>query len=342
MVNNISAMYGQLGRVNHEGYNDNYPTENDYYTNTSYNRDVHTLNSLEYESHQGEHSEVRNDAAFVENRHVSALGSLSLNNEGASQARDEFLGVVNHRGSSLENTEQILSRLRRADENHVRQTFAYGVPLSSEPGRESAVIKVGIDFLPGSNRPEVTRLEQDLYDKRPPDQRSAQWRVGTAQTLLSNFAINPDMSISSEDRSMQIATESTKRASKHKLRKKHDNSNNLSRKSSMSGDENNKLRRRTPEKKFVVIDSNYVKLVSDLRGGNWDVEATLIEVDEKALLDVMINCRNLIQKRGPEMTSSETKDLLETMIEDARRLFVRSPILSRMSTRRHIIHSKDT
>jgi hypothetical protein len=35
-------------------------------------------------------------------------------------------------------------------------------------------------------------------------------------------------------------------------------------------------------------------------------------------------------------------ELLDTMIEDARRLCVRSPILFRMSTRRHIIASKNT
>ena len=42
------------------------------------------------------------------------------------------------------------------------------------------------------------------------------------------------------------------------------------------------------------------------------------------------------------MTFEETKVLLETMIEDARRLCVRNPILFRMSTREHIIHSKNT
>jgi len=42
------------------------------------------------------------------------------------------------------------------------------------------------------------------------------------------------------------------------------------------------------------------------------------------------------------MSFDDTKKLLDTMIEDARRLCVRSPILFRMSTRSRIIHSKNT
>jgi hypothetical protein len=38
----------------------------------------------------------------------------------------------------------------------------------------------------------------------------------------------------------------------------------------------------------------------------------------------------------------EQIQLLDVMIEDARRLCVRSPILFRMSTRRHIVSSKNT
>ena len=301
-----------------------------------------TLQSREDEYFEEGQDDLRSDPASIASRRVDALTSLSSNNEGANQPQDELTDVRNCSVGLLENTEQILGRLRRADEDHIRQTFAYGVPISSARGRESAVIRVGIDFLPGSNRPEVARLEQDLYDKRPPDQRSAQWRVGTAQTLLSNFSINSDMSFSREDMSMQIVAHSMRRANERKSYKKYDRSNNSGRTSPSNSKENKKISRWTNEKKYIEIDSNNVRLVNDLSEGHWDVQATLIEVDEKALLDIMINCRNLIQKRGLEMNNSETKDLLETMIEDARRLFVRSPILSRMSTRRHIIDSKDT
>jgi len=55
-----------------------------------------------------------------------------------------------------------------------------------------------------------------------------------------------------------------------------------------------------------------------------------------------MNYRTLIARGGPEMTFDETNTLLETMIEDARRLCVRSPILFRMSTRVRIINASDT
>lgn len=42
------------------------------------------------------------------------------------------------------------------------------------------------------------------------------------------------------------------------------------------------------------------------------------------------------------MTSDETRTLLETMIKDARRLCIRSPILFTMSARVRIINSENT
>lgn len=52
----------------------------------------------------------------------------------------------------------------------------------------------------------------------------------------------------------------------------------------------------------------------------------MVEVDWSSLWDLMVIYRNLIAGGGPEMTFEETRTLLETMIEDARRLCIRSPI----------------
>ena len=92
----------------------------------------------------------------------------------------------------------------------------------------------------------------------------------------------------------------------------------------------------------VTIDSNSVKIVNDVRRGEWDLEATLIEVDGSSITKLMVNFRHLISRGGPEMTFEETRSLLEIMIEDARRLCVRSPVLFRMSTRDKIINSRNT
>jgi hypothetical protein len=92
----------------------------------------------------------------------------------------------------------------------------------------------------------------------------------------------------------------------------------------------------------VTIDSSNVFIVNELRPDEWDMEATLIEVDGSSILNLMVNYRHLISRGGPDMSFEETRDLLETMIEDARRLCVRSPVLFRMSTRSKIITSRDT
>lgn len=93
----------------------------------------------------------------------------------------------------------------------------------------------------------------------------------------------------------------------------------------------------------VTIDSSCVQVVHELRGGDgWDMQATLIEVDEDALLGLMINYRHIISSGTPGASFTQTCRLLETMMENARRLCVRSPILFRMSTRLQIMHSKNT
>ncbi|KAL6720999.1 hypothetical protein ACLMJK_000099 [Lecanora helva] len=88
--------------------------------------------------------------------------------------------------------------------------------------------------------------------------------------------------------------------------------------------------------------SDRVRIVKDLRTGDWDLRGLLVEVDWKSLWDLMVNYQNLIAGGGPEMTFEETRELLDTMIEDARRLCIRSPILFRMSTRVSIINSENT
>ena len=70
--------------------------------------------------------------------------------------------------------------------------------------------------------------------------------------------------------------------------------------------------------------------------------ADWVEIDAFSLWNLIINYKHLISRGGPDMTFEETKELLETMIEDARRLCIRSPILFRMSTRARIINSDNT
>lgn len=92
---------------------------------------------------------------------------------------------------------------------------------------------------------------------------------------------------------------------------------------------------RNRELDAVTIDSEQVSIVADLRShaGEFDLESTLIEVDGPSLLSLMVSYKILIQRRDPASNLDENKTLLETMMEAVHRLYRRSPILFRMSTR---------
>lgn len=92
---------------------------------------------------------------------------------------------------------------------------------------------------------------------------------------------------------------------------------------------------------LVKIDSANVVLIRDYNSGTFDLCATLIEVNVSSLTALMWDYRYIIQTSGPKMTLSETKDLLERMIEAARRFALNSPILFRMSTRTRILEATD-
>lgn len=75
------------------------------------------------------------------------------------------------------------------------------------------------------------------------------------------------------------------------------------------------------EKDTITIDSDCIQIVHDLRGSEWDMQYTLVEVDEIALVHMVLDFRWLITQHGPDMSFTDTKDVLEKMIEDARRLW---------------------
>ena len=72
------------------------------------------------------------------------------------------------------------------------------------------------------------------------------------------------------------------------------------------------------------------------------MEATLIKVDRILLLGLITNYRYLISQAGPHMSFEKNRSLPETIIEDTRRLCVRSPVLFRILTRSRIINSRNT
>lgn len=144
--------------------------------------------------------------------------------------------------------------------------------------------------------------------------------------------MSPDLSVVRKDQTLAIATKARSRLSTKDLPSSAPSSK---RAVSVKGRDYDAA---------VTIDSDNVLVVQDLKAcrDEWDVEGTLIEVDGSSLMDLMLHYRHLISRGGPDMSFQVKKDLLETMIDDARRLVLRSPILFRMSTRVQIISSKNT
>ena len=124
---------------------------------------------------------------------------------------------------------------------------------------------------------EVQRPRADCNDQ------DASWRLRTAQSLLTEFDVDENLDWNEVDCIQQIAANARERlekldgtsAWKPFSRKEVA----VRRKSVPAGD----------DRHAVLVDSDCVQIVHDLRGTDWDVDATLIEVDESALYSLIHN-----------------------------------------------------
>ena len=122
--------------------------------------------------------------------------------------------------------------------------------------------------MPGANKAQVARNEETNMAGGDPDQKDAIWRVNTAGSLLMNFNVSSDLWIMKSDQTAEIA----KRARRSQGEAEPSTSSRKHERKLLSQDHN-----------AVTIDSQYIKIVNDLRAGEWDLESTLIEVDLQSL-----------------------------------------------------------
>lgn len=152
--------------------------------------------------------------------------------------------------------------------------------------------------------------------------QDAAWRVGTAGGLLSNILVSPDLTLITQDVTSSVAYNASRRQDSSLLQR-----------GAQSGF----------SKDAVTIKSENVYVVHDLIGRkDFDLSATLIEVNISSLWSLLTDYKRIILNSGPLMPPEKTTELLDQMIEAARRFCVRSPILFRMSTRLKIINSNNT
>jgi hypothetical protein len=264
------------------------------------------------------------------------MDSVSHRASGALQANTQVWEEIANKLLPPEESELMLKRFEKSVDERIRRTYVEGVMLR-DVDENAAVPRIGLTFLPGADKPQVTRLEQISMAGQEPDQKEAIWRVNTAASLLMQFTVSADLSVV---QSYQV-DQTTMVASRVKNRLHKSRTDMVLPSSSTSLISMSSLSLQSKQDR-LTIDSASVRIVNDLRVAEWDLESTLIEVDGSSITKLMVNFRHLISRGGPDMTYEETRVLLDTMIEDARRLCVRSPVLFRMSTRTKIIHSTNT
>ena len=235
---------------------------------------------------------------------------------------------------SVEDSAMMIRHLEKKADRSVKRTYMMGQPMR-EIDEKAPVLKVGLSFLQGCDRPTVNRVEQaDMIPNKRPDQLTALWRVNTAGHLLNDFVVSDDLSYVRIDRTKDIASRARDRLGRQQFMSPF----------TQPTPNSYPLVIRNREFDAVTIDSEQVEIVNDLRShnGEFDVECTLVEVDGPSLLRLIVGYKDLIQRRDPASNLDETKTLLEIMMESVRRLCHRSPILFRMSTRNKIISSRNT
>ena len=278
------------------------------------------------ESHSVLNGIEHNTISHHDEREVVLGRSRTHRHHGALKAKSQAYTEHTNKTVGVEQTDFMIQQLERRPNPRLRQSYANGRALE-EVVESAPVLSVGLAFLAGADKPQVTRGEQVNMEGKEPDQKDTVWRVNTAGSLLSHVTVSPDLQIIQTDQTASVLAR-IRAQSRGRERFFQDQKMALSRRSRYAD--------------TITIDSERVAIVKDLRGGDWDIRGLLVEVDWSSLWDLMINYRNLIAGGGPEMTFEETRTLLETMIEDARRLCIRSPILFRMSTRARIIDSENT
>jgi hypothetical protein len=296
--------------------------------------EIEELPPPENASVNGSHMEV------VSSRNGSGHGALvrrsttTHRDQGALQARNRVWEDIANKLLPPEESEHMVKFLEKTPDEKTKRTYVEGVVVQ-EVDENAAAPWVGLTFLPGADKAQVTRQEQFDMASGEPDQKDAIWRVNTAASLLMNFEVSTDLSVVQRYNADDVqAIVDRERAKKPIVLQRQTSRSQFNRSMAVVP----RVRSHDP----ITIDSERVKIVNNLYENQWDLQSTLIEVDGSSLLNLMVNYKHLISRGGPDMTFDETKKLLDTMIEDARRLCVRSPVLFRMSTRGHIINSKNT
>ncbi len=122
------------------------------------------------------------------------MDSVAHRSNGVMEANLQVWEDIANKLLPPEESEMMLKRLEKRADERVKRTYIEGQPMSDVDGN-AATPRIGLTFLPGADKPQVTRLEQIGMAGLEPDQKDALWRVNTAASLLMQFSVSSDLSI---------------------------------------------------------------------------------------------------------------------------------------------------
>lgn len=236
--------------------------------------------------------------------------------------RMRSLNEFANRNMLPDETNLFIQQFEKSADIPCRRTYELGKYVRDSLGATHSP-HIGLVILPGGDLPEVNRLEQQGMVSLSPEQRNALWRVNTAGSLLQTISVTGDLNLITEDVTKSVAAIAHRRVERTQPHSKSYH---------------------TFSRSAVTIESENVEIVHefDKAKKELDVAATLIEVNTNALWVLMTDYKQIIRQGGPLMKPDQTKELLDQMIEAARRFCLLSPILFRMTTRAKIIVSNNT
>lgn len=250
----------------------------------------------------------------------------------------------------------------RSPDTPLRQTYRRGI-VQQDFDPSAPTIHIGIIFLEGADKPTVIHAEMNRETREAPAQKSAEWRVATAATLLKRFEVRDNFIISRQDDSLRILEANKINRSQRRWLSQSEQgkvqmrlyeilcltfqvaeSSNSFLRGRPTGDPIQSLIKRDIQDHVLNIDSDYIHIIHQDRDftTKYDIISTLIEIDMQSICSLLANFREIISSGGRNRSSKDIIVILDKMINDVRRLCSRSPTIFRLATRSKISKSKDT
>ncbi len=158
-----------------------------------------------------------------------------------------------------------LRDFERDPDQPLKNSYQSGILLANV-NQNAPVITVSMTFLAGADNPTVSKAEMSKMSDNEPPQKSHEWRMFTAATLLQKFEVGQDLSIQKKDNSHEIMIAYKERTRKNQMKSPvleayNESVNRLLMKPMPESGDSQALIRRNIQDHILTIDSDNVKLM---------------------------------------------------------------------------------